>query len=69
MGYAKWWRHLGKKLHVPPEPLSLKLVMQKILLAQAKNVEDRKEWRLCIKKTQADIKRHGLFRKIKNATH
>jgi len=54
-----------KKLHTPPEPLGLKLAMQKMFLAQAKNVDDRKEWRQCIKKTQALIKKHGLYRGTK----
>ncbi len=52
-------------LNIPPEPLGLKLEMQKIFLSRAKTVAERKEWRECIKKTQQDIKKYGLFRKVK----
>ena len=52
------------KLHIPPEPLGLKLQMQKMFLSQARTVEDRKEWREAIRKTKADIKKYGIFRGI-----
>ena len=52
------------KLHIPPEPLGLKLQMQKMFFSQAKTVQDRKEWREAIRKTKADIKKYGIFRGI-----
>ena len=52
------------KLHIPPEPLGLKLQMQKMFFSQAKTVQDRKEWREAIRKTKADIKKYGLYRKV-----
>ena len=52
------------KLHIPPEPLGLKLQMQKLFLSQAQSAEDRKEWREAIQKTKEDIRKFGLYRKV-----
>ena len=56
------------KLHIPPEPLGLKLQMQKMFFSQAKTVQERKEWREAIRKTKADIKKYGLYRKASTKT-
>ena len=56
------------KLHIPPEPLGLKLQMQKMFLSQARTVEDRKEWREAIRKTKSDIRKFGLYRKASVGT-
>ena len=52
------------KLHIPPEPLGLKLQMQKLFLSQAESAADRKEWREAIQKTKEDIRKFGLYRKV-----
>jgi len=52
------------KLHIPPEPLGLKLQMQKLFLSQAESAEDRKEWREAIQRTKKDIRKFGLYRKV-----
>ena len=56
------------KLHIPPEPLGLKLQMQRMFLSQARTVEDRKEWREAIQKTKEDIRKFGLYRKVSVGT-
>ena len=56
------------KLHIPPEPLGLKLQMQKLFLSQAESTEDRKEWREAIQKTKEDIRKFGLYRKVSTKT-
>ena len=56
------------KLHIPPEPLGLKLQMQRMFLSQARTVEDRKEWREAIRKAKSDIRKFGLYRKVSVGT-
>ena len=56
------------KLHIPPEPLGLKLQMQKLFLSQAQSAADKKEWREAIRKTKSDIRKFGLYRKVSVGT-
>ena len=56
------------KLHIPPEPLGLKLQMQKLFLSQAQSAEDRKEWREAIRKTKSDIRKFSLYGKVSTKT-
>ena len=56
------------KLHITPEPLGLKLQMQRMFRSQARTVEDRKEWREAIQKTKEDIRKFGLYRKVSTKT-